>query len=92
GLFIRSLVGIDREAAKAAFGDFLVGRTLTANQMEFVNMLIEHLTARGVVDPRLLYESPFTDVDPMGVSGVFSDADASQIVDILERIRKNAAA
>ncbi len=92
GLFIRSLVGIDREAAKAAFGGFLAGRTLTANQLEFVNMLIEHLTARGVVDPGLLYESPFTDVDPMGVSGVFSDADASQIVDILEKVRKNAAA
>lgn len=92
GLFVRSLVGIDRAAAKAAFGDFLVGRTLTANQLEFVNMLIEHLTARGVVDPGLLYESPFTDVDPMGVSGVFSGADASKIVDILERIRKNAAA
>jgi type I restriction enzyme R subunit len=92
GLFVRSLVGLDREAAKAAFGDFLVGRTLTANQLEFVNMIIEHLTARGVVDPGLLYESPFTDVDPMGVSGFFSDADASKIVDILETVRKNAAA
>jgi type I restriction enzyme R subunit len=92
GLFVRSLVGLDREAAKAAFGDFLVGRTLTANQLEFVNLLIEHLTARGVVNPDLLYASPFTDVDPSGVSGVFSDADASEIVDILETVRKNAAA
>jgi type I restriction enzyme R subunit len=92
GLFVRSLVGLDREAAKAAFADFLVGRTLTANQLEFVNMLIEHLTARGVVDPGLLYASPFTDVDPMGVSGVFSDADATRIVGILETVRKNAAA
>jgi type I restriction enzyme R subunit len=55
-------------------------------------MIIEHLTARGVVDPGLLYESPFTDVDPMGVSGVFSDADASKIVDILKTVRENAAA
>ncbi len=92
GLFVRSLVGLDRKAATTAFGDFLVGRTLTANQLEFVNMLIEHLTARGVVDPQLLYESPFTDVDPMGVSGVFSDADALKIVDILAEVRKNTAA
>ncbi len=92
GLFVRSLVGLDREAAKAAFGAFLVGRTFTANQLEFVNMLIEHLTARGTVDPALLYASPFTDVDPMGVSGVFTDADATKIVDILETVRKNAAA
>ncbi len=92
GLFIRSLIGLDRKAAASAFGEFLVARTLTANQLEFVNMLIEHLTARGVVDPQLLYESPFTDVDPMGVSGVFSDADATRIVDILTTVRKNAAA
>jgi type I restriction enzyme R subunit len=71
GLFVRSLVGLDRAAAKAAFGDFLISRTLSANQVEFINMLIEHLTARGVIEPSVLYESPFTDVDPLGVSGVF---------------------
>jgi type I restriction enzyme R subunit len=92
GLFVRSLVGLDREAAKAAFGDFLVGRTLSANQIQFVNMLIEHLTARGTVDASLLYESPFTDVDPMGVSGVFSETDALKIVGILQTVRDNAAA
>ena len=31
--------------------------------------MIEHLTARGVMDPRLLYESPFTDIDPLGGRG-----------------------
>lgn len=92
GLFVRSLVGLDRAAAKAAFGDFLISRTLSANQVEFINMLIEHLTARGVIEPSVLYESPFTDVDPLGVSGVFSEADALKIVDILEVIRNNAAA
>jgi type I restriction enzyme R subunit len=92
GLFVRSLVGLDRKAAITAFSDFLVGRTLAANQLEFVNMLIEHLTAQGVVDPGLLYESPFTDVDPLGVSGVFLEADASKIVDILTAVRRNAAA
>lgn len=92
GLFVRSLVGLDRKAATEAFSDFLVGGTLTANQLEFVNMLIEHLTAQGVVDPGLLYESPFTDVDPLGVSGVFLEADAMKIADILTAVRRNAAA
>lgn len=92
GLFVRSLIGLDRAAAKAAFSEFLVGRKLTANQLEFVNMLIEHLTARGAIDPGLLYASPFTDIDPQGVSGVFSDVDARRIVDILETVRNNAAA
>jgi type I restriction enzyme R subunit len=92
GVFVRSLIGLDREAAKAAFSEFLVGRKLTANQLEFVNMLIEHLTARGTIEPELLYASPFTDVDPTGVSGVFSDVDARRIVAILETVWNNAAA
>ena len=33
GLFVRSLVGMDRSAAKDAMGTFLAGKSLTANQM-----------------------------------------------------------
>jgi type I restriction enzyme R subunit len=71
GLFIRSLVGIDRKAAQQAFAGFIAGRTLSADQAEFIDMIIEHLTACGVMDARLLYESPFTDLNPMGLGGVF---------------------
>src|SRR5215471_14624435 len=57
--FVRGLVGLDREAAKRAFAEFLEGRRLSADQNEFLNLIIEHLTARGMMDPKLLYESPF---------------------------------
>jgi type I restriction enzyme, R subunit len=43
GLFVRSLVGLDREAAKSALGKFASGSTLTANQIEFVNEIVDHL-------------------------------------------------
>jgi type I restriction enzyme R subunit len=92
GAFVRSLVGLDRGAAKAAFASFLSGRTPNVAQLEFVNTIIEHLTARGIVEARLLYESPFTDIDPMGVSGVFPDRDVAEIVGILDEIQKRAAA
>jgi type I restriction enzyme R subunit len=35
GLFLRSLVGLDREAAKAALAEFLADQTPTASQIEF---------------------------------------------------------
>ena len=66
GLFVRSLLGLDREAAKRAMADFLSGKRLRANQIEFVNLIVDHLTAHGVMDPELLYESPFTDCSPLG--------------------------
>ena len=37
GIFIRSLVGMDREAAKQAFGNFITGVKASANQIEFIN-------------------------------------------------------
>lgn len=91
GLFVRSLVGLDREAAKAVFGAFTAQRRLSANQIEFLNMIIDHLTERGSMDPRLLYESPFTDLDPMGLAGMFGD-DAGAVVDILAEVRRRTAA
>jgi type I restriction enzyme R subunit len=90
--FVRSLVGLDREAAKRAFAEFLEGRKLTANQLEFLDLVIDHLTARGVMDPKLLYEAPFTDFDRNGVEGVFEQADVVRLVQILREIEPRLAA
>jgi type I restriction enzyme R subunit len=90
--FVRSLVGLDREAAKQAFSEFLSGRTLTANQNEFLNMIIDYLTARGVMDPKLLYEPPFTDFDSKGVEGVFETSDVQRLVAILRDVERRTAA
>jgi hypothetical protein len=38
GLFVRSLVGMDRQAAKDALAGFLAGKTLAGNQIDFVNL------------------------------------------------------
>lgn len=92
GLFVRSLVGLDREAAKNAFSVFLTGRTLSADQIEFLNTIIDHLTERGEMDPGLLYESPFTDFNPMGLAGVFDKAAAGEVISILDEVRKRAVA
>jgi YhcG PDDEXK nuclease domain/EcoEI R protein C-terminal len=92
GLFIRSLVGLDREAAKQAFGDFLSASTASANQIEFINLIIDHLTHHGIMDPGLLYESPFTDINAQGLEGVFSQPQVDSLVIVLEQIRTAATA
>ncbi len=67
GLFIRSLVGLDRDAATDALSSFIAGRTLSASQLDFVNLIITYLTEYGVMDIGRLYEAPFTDHAPEGL-------------------------
>lgn len=92
GVFIRSLTGLDRGAAKKALDQFTIGRRLTPNQVEFVDLIIDYLTERGVIDPRVLYESPFTDIDDQGVSGVFPTSEVKSLVELLRQIRDRAVA
>lgn len=92
GLFVRSMVGLDREAAKHAFDGFLAGTTLAANQIQFVNLIIDYLTQSGWMHAAQLYDSPFTDFSPRGVEGVFGPDQVAQLVGVLDEIRTRAAA
>ncbi|MFI6238976.1 DEAD/DEAH box helicase family protein [Micromonospora sp. NPDC050795] len=90
GLFIRSLVGLDRDAARDAFSEFLVDRALNAAQLDFINLIVNDLTVNGVMEPGRLYESPFNGVAPRGPEALFSNPDADRLVSILRSIKNNA--
>jgi type I restriction enzyme, R subunit len=92
GIFIRSLVGLDRETAKQAFSRFVVGTTATSNQLEFIDLIVQYLTENGVMEPARLYESPFTDISPQGPEAVFSISKVNEMVGLLEGIRERATA
>lgn len=73
--FVRSLVGMDRSAAQEAFSRFLADRSLTAGQIRFVEMVIDQLTARGVMTAAALYEPPFSNLHAGGPEGLFAGRD-----------------
>ncbi len=91
GRFIRSLVGLDRGATADAFSEFLSDAAVTPDQIEFIDMVIEHLTEKGVMDPGLLYESPFIDVAPSGPNQVFDLAKTKRLVTVIETLNESAA-
>jgi len=92
GRFVRSLVGLDRAAVSEAFGEFLAGGTATAAQIEFINMVIEHLTDQGMMDPELLYEPPFTGIAPTGPEHLFDEAKVVRLVTKIRAINDSAVA
>ena len=70
GLFVRSLVGLDHQAALEAFAQYLDGSRFNANQLHFINLIVGELTNNGVMAPARLYESPFTDPRTVKQQGI----------------------
>ena len=69
--FVRSLVGMDRAAAQAAFAQYLNDQSLSPKQIRFIELIIDQLTSRGVMNAAALYEAPFSSLDACGPEAVF---------------------
>ena len=69
--FVRNMVGMDRAAAQRAFSGFLSDQSLTPPQIRLVEMVIDQLTARGMMEASALYEPPFSNLHAGGPEGLF---------------------
>jgi type I restriction enzyme R subunit len=90
GLFIRSLVGLDHQAATEAFSRYLDDSRFTVDQIRFVNLIVNELTTNGTMEPRRLFESPYTDYAPTGPEFFFPRAEVEVIVEILGEVKDRA--
>ncbi len=89
--FIRSLVGLDREAASAAFASLIAPGTASASQLQFIDEIVQHLTEHGAMPAERLYRSPFTDIHAQGPDGVFEEAKVEQLFQALEQLELRQA-
>jgi hypothetical protein len=70
---VRSMVGLNKKAAKKAFAEFLAEAPLHADQISFLNEVVEYLAEKGTIEPKVMFETPFTNIHDQGISGVFGD-------------------
>jgi len=90
GELIRSIVGLEANAAQAVFAGFLQASQLRADQMSFIQQIIDYLSKNGVIDKSLLFEAPFTHLHDQGLFGVFGDAEVVQLMGLIDRVNENA--
>lgn len=90
GEFVREIVGLDMNAAKTAFSDYLNDASLDSRQIYFVNQIIEYIVHNGMMtDLSVLQEPPFTDQG--SVVEVFTDLSVwLGIRAVIDRINSNA--
>ena len=59
---VRQIVGLDLQAANAAFSEFLTNEQLNVNQARFVKLIVDYVVKNGIMDKRVLQEEPFKTV------------------------------
>ncbi|MEE1618728.1 DEAD/DEAH box helicase family protein [Brachybacterium sp. J153] len=92
GIFVRSLVGLDRAATEAAFAEKIAPGGLNATQQEFLRMVIDELTRRGEMQPERLYQSPYEDRAATRIDIVFPrESEADAVFAVLHDIERAAA-
>ena len=92
GEFVREIVGLDMVAAKDAFAEYLDDVSLSADQIYFVNQIVEYIVRNGLMkDMSVLQEPPFTDRG--SIVEIFTDMSVwLGIRNVIEKINANAAA
>ena len=90
GEFVREIVGLDMNAAKSAFSNYLNDVNLDSRQIYFVNQIVEYIVHNGLMkDLSVLQESPFTDKG--SVVEIFTDLSVwAGIRKVIENINANA--
>lgn len=62
GEFVREIVGLDMNAAKEAFAQYLDDTNLDSRQIYFINQIVEYIVHNGMMrDLSVLQNTPFTD-------------------------------
>lgn len=91
GKFVRKIIGLDIEAAQKHFATLIHQANLNANQITFIQKIIDYLNKNGVLDKTMLTQPPFNDQDDNGIIGIFPEEDQLvKVIQLIDEINHNA--
>ena len=93
GVFIRSVVGMDRDELKKAFAKVSNYSGFNIKQMEFIDVIIDSVAKNGILELNNLSENPqLQNVYSGSIIELFGMEAAKDIVSVLKEIKDNSVA
>jgi type I restriction enzyme R subunit len=89
-LAIRRIIGMDSEAVDAEFSAFISrhSASLNARQIQFINLVKNHICRNGGIRIEDLYHDPFTTLHVNGLEGVFTkEQHINSLINIVVRFQ-----
>ncbi len=92
GKFVRKVIGLDIKVANMLFSDLIQDENLNANQITFINKIIEYLNQNGTLDKKLLSSSVLVQTYERGILDLFKGENdrIGKIISIVDRVNENA--
>jgi type I restriction enzyme R subunit len=82
---VREMIGVDVQAIEEHFKRFLHSHpSLTAKQVNFMNLLKTYIAQHGSIVIEKLYDAPFTALSHEGIDGVFAADDITDLISVLK--------
>jgi len=90
--FIRHILGLQKlrsrtEVIAQAFDDFITRHNdYSADQIQFIQVLKTFMLEQGKVEKENLIARPFTNIHPLGIRGLFTPSEATEILEFAGKI------
>jgi type I restriction enzyme R subunit len=87
---IRRIIGMEAQAVDKVFADFVkrYSAGLSAPQIQFLNLIKNHIRKYGTIQLEELYDAPFTTLHADSVDGVFKDdQQVDFLLNVLDRFK-----
>ena len=85
-------MGLDITVANKLFSELIQDENLNANQITFINKIIEYLNQNGTLDKKLLSSSVLVQTYERGILDLFKGENdrIGKIISIVDRVNENA--